>query len=561
MAEGLSPQETLRRQLAALAEQFAGQLGGELDTLRTLAGSLQVDDAADTRRERLGSLRDRLHRLAGSAGTFGFALLGQDARRLEQQAIAWMEQPGGIEPAALRTFVDQVQQLRAERAAEPAPADAGPEVARRLPRDTSYRIHILEDDAAAGWSMALTLRNFGYDATHYSVPEDFRAACRDHPPDAMVVDIHLRGDDGEDMADGLALAEEVQRQLPAPVPLLVITVDNRFDTWLRAVRAGATGFFGKPVNLAELESRLERGFAQMKAEPYRILIVDDDVALSQHYALVLRAAGMEVEVEHHADRVLDVMRSFLPELLLLDVNMPGCSGPELAQIIRFNDDLLRIPIMYLSAETDIARQMAALVKAGDDFVTKPISDNGLVAAVFARAQRARLLSSALSRDSLTGLLKHGDIKEQVMLEVARLARGGKPATVAMIDIDHFKRVNDTHGHAVGDNVIRSLANLLRQRLRRADQLGRYGGEEFAALLPDCQADDAFAILDTIRKHFAEIEFMADGQPFHVTLSAGIAEILPGDTPSMPLERADRALYQAKAGGRNQLAISRDEPAR
>lgn len=262
---------------------------------------------------------------------------------------------------------------------------------------------------------------------------------------------------------------------------------------------------------------------------------------------------MLVEMQHDPAEIFTHMRSFNPEVILLDVNMPNCTGPELAQIIRMNDDWLRVPIIYLSAETDINRQMNALIKAGDDFVTKPISDNALVAAVFSRAQRARLLSNALSRDSLTGLLKHADIKEQAAIELERALRSGKPASVAMLDIDFFKKVNDSHGHAAGDNVIRALANLLRQRLRRIDSLGRYGGEEFLVVLPDCTAEQALRVLDEIRQRFAELKFIAGGSEFSVTLSAGIAstEGAPASASEL-LEKADQALYAAKHGGRNQV---------
>jgi diguanylate cyclase (GGDEF)-like protein len=240
-------------------------------------------------------------------------------------------------------------------------------------------------------------------------------------------------------------------------------------------------------------------------------------------------------------------------VVLLDVSMPGCSGPELAQIIRMNDDWLRVPIIYLSAETDVSKQMNALIKAGDDFITKPISDNALVAAVFSRAQRARILSNALSRDSLTGLLKHADIKEQAAVELERAQRSGKPASVAMLDIDFFKKVNDSYGHAAGDNVIRALANLLRQRLRRVDSLGRYGGEEFLVVLPDCSAEQAHKILDEIRQRFAELKFIASGSEFSVTLSAGIASTETTSTDASDLlDKADQALYAAKHSGRNRV---------
>lgn len=123
----------------------------------------------------------------------------------------------------------------------------------------------------------------------------------------------------------------------------------------------------------------------------------------------------------------------------------------------------------------------------------------------------------------------------------------------MLDIDFFKKVNDSYGHAAGDNVIRALANLLRQRLRRIDSLGRYGGEEFLVVLPDCPPDQALRILDEIRQRFADLHFIADGQQFSVTLSAGIAST--DDAPASAddlLDKADRALYTAKHGGRNQV---------
>ena len=164
-------------------------------------------------------------------------------------------------------------------------------------------------------------------------------------------------------------------------------------------------------------------FNQQNGDPYRVLIVDDDRELSDRYRLVLSGANMLVEVVNDPLQLFDAMARFHPEVLVLDVNMPGCSGPELAQVVRFNDDWLRVPIIYLSAETDIALQMSVLIRAGDDFVTKPISDNSLIATVFARAQRARLLSNALSRDSLTGLLKHADIKEQVTGFIEDTIRG------------------------------------------------------------------------------------------------------------------------------------------
>ncbi|MDO9622421.1 MAG: diguanylate cyclase [Pseudomonas sp.] len=548
MAEQPTAANELAHQLQLLSEKFAERLAEELPELASQAQRLHTADP-QTQLQQLRSLRDQLHKLAGAAGTFGFTNIGQHAHALEQQATHWLEN-GRLNTQELPAFIDQLQQFATQdvqsEQTQNSPARPKP------PQKTEAHmrcIYILEDEASIGENMRLTLGNFGYHAEHFSRIADFDAALQRRLPDALIIDVNL----GDAEQTGLAYAATLQQRLEQPLPLLVITTKNDFATHLEAVRVGAMGYFTKPVDIPQLENRLERCFAHQQGEPYRVLIVDDDRDLASRYSLVLRGANMQVEVLENPADIFAAMSRFNPEVVLLDVNMPDCTGPELAQIIRFNDDWLRVPIIYLSAETDITRQMKALIKAGDDFVTKPISDNALVTTVFSRAQRARLLSVALSRDSLTGLLKHADIKEQVGIELERAQRSGKPASVAMLDIDFFKKVNDSYGHVAGDNVIRALANLLRQRLRRVDSLGRYGGEEFLVVLPDCPADQALIVLDEIRQRFAELHFIAGGSEFSVTLSAGIAstEQEANDAGEL-LERADRALYAAKHGGRNQV---------
>lgn len=542
--------QTLQQHLQQLGQQFSERLRQELPELAQ-QGEHLLQSSEGQRQQLLPALRDQLHRLAGTAGTFGFTQLGQQARELEQQAERWLDQQQR-QQQDLETFVAALQQLGAESDGSSSQGEqqrTGRPVVRS--EGDTRLIYILEDEIAVGENMRLTLSNFGYRAEHFRTTSDLDAALQQQLPDALIVDVNLADED----CSGLDYAASLQQRLEVPLPLLVLTHQRDFATQLQAVRAGALGFFAKPVDIPQLESRLERCFAQQSGEPYRVLIVDDDRDLASRYSLVLRDAGMLVEILQDPAQIFDHLRDFNPEVVLLDVNMPYCTGPELAQIIRCNDDWLRIPIIYLSAETDIAKQMNALIKAGDDFVTKPISDNALVAAVFSRAQRARLLSDALSRDSLTGLLKHGDIKEQVAIELERALRTGDRASVVMLDIDHFKRVNDEHGHAAGDNVIRALANLLRQRLRRVDSLGRYGGEEFLAVLPDCTPQQAKQIIDEIRERFAELRFIADGGEFSCTLSAGVAGTDVHSQAEQLRERADKALYAAKHGGRNQVRVA------
>lgn len=548
MANGISPDAEFQQHLQQLSSAFALRLQEEMPLLKLNAERLLHRSEPHEQLQHLQALRDQLHKLAGAAGTFGFSSLGQRARELEQEADKWLDTLQK-EQQSLQDFSLSLQQLASQQFQAPIiePTLKRPPAARSYP--SSRCIYILEDQPAIGESMRLTLNNFGYQAEHFVRIADLEQALDRQLPGALIVDVNLP----DETLTGLQYAAQLQQRLDEPLPLLVITTQDDFATHLEAVRVGAQGFFTKPVDITQLETRLERFFARQQGEPYRVMIIDDDRELASRFSLILREANMLVEMLHEPSRIYDYMRNFNPEVVLLDVSMPCCTGPELAQIIRMNEDWLRVPIIYLSAETDNNRQMNALFKAGDDFLTKPISDNALIAAVFSRAQRARLLSNAMSRDSLTGLLKHGDIKEQVGIELERAQRSGKPASVAMLDIDFFKKVNDSYGHAAGDNVIRALANLLRQRLRRVDSLGRYGGEEFLVVLPDCPAEQARRILDEIRQHFAELHFMAGEQQFSATLSAGIACTSDDSAQANDLlERADRALYAAKHGGRNQV---------
>lgn len=540
------PAAELQRQLQLLAKQFRQRLQRELPELSRQANALDKADNESARLPLLLAIRQQLHKLAGSAGTFGFAELGEQARRLEQLSNNWLA-AGRCDSSLMPDFIADLCDLP-HLAGDSAQAGNSEPLAlayenRRTPLD--QRIVILAEDPVQGQSVELTLQNFGYQARWYAARADLELRLALQDVDALIID-----------SDHSAATELfADRTGPNDLPLLVISSNNDFASQLRAVRAGAVGFLHKPLNLPALENALQRLFSLQQGQPYRILIVDDDLELANRYALVLRQHHMHVQVCHEPSTVLEYMARFAPEVLLLDVQMPDCEGPELAQIIRFNDDWLRVPIIYLSAETDLSRQMRALLRAGDDFVTKPISDNALITSVFSRAQRARQLSNALARDSLTGLLKHADIKEQVSYEVARAIRSRRPASLVMLDIDHFKQVNDKYGHPTGDNVIRALANLLRQRLRKIDSLGRYGGEEFLAVLPDCNSEQAQRIIDEIRQHFSQLTFQDGSRDFRCTLSAGVAQSNGELTASELLTRADQALYAAKHGGRNQVQVA------
>lgn len=540
----MSDRDQLNSQLAALESRFRERLRSELAEMAETAAQLPRQQPLDARQ--LLALRDRLHKLAGSAGTFGYNALGSACRDLELELQHQLDSPPA-DASVIGALAAQVARLNALLDDKHETLQHTPSAADTAgARDAGRHIALVIAEHELAQQMSTTLASFGYQVSRNADLAELAASGQE--PDAVIIDTSTGVWDVQQLTETLRRASGNE-----PLPLLVISSDDSFDSRLQAVRAGARGFFTKPVDLPLLESRLERSFTNQQASPFRVLILDDDTELATRYALILTGAGMLAESAFDPELLLDKMHAFSPDVVLMDINMPDFSGPELAQVIRLNDDWLRVPIIYLSAETNAERQMSALLKAGDDFITKPISDSALLTTVYARAQRARMVSDALSRDSLTGLLKHADIKDQLDIEIGRAQRARQPVSVAMIDIDHFKSVNDQYGHPIGDNVIRALSNLLRQRLRKIDRLGRYGGEEFVAVLPNCSVEDAQQILDDIRNAFAALQFSAEEQSFSCTFSAGISACAAPDWNTTGLlDLADKRLYQAKKAGRNRV---------
>lgn len=239
----------------------------------------------------------------------------------------------------------------------------------------------------------------------------------------------------------------------------------------------------------------------------------------------------------------------------MDVQMGEISGPALARMLRFESEWLSLPIVYLSAEQDREMQLEALAKGGDDFLTKPVSDSFLLRTARIRCYRARQLDKLVSRDSLTGLLKHSLVKAEIAKEHARCQRLHHPSAVAMLDLDHFKQVNDNQGHRAGDLVIKGLANLLRHRLRKTDIIGRYGGEEFVVALPECTLEYAESVLKSVCEDFSRIVFEGKSGEFNVTLSAGLAQLCDYSNAEMAIDAADQALYDRKRSGRNGVTMA------
>lgn len=533
--------------LQALRQAFAAQLPAKLTDISQCWQGLHNGnwdwEQADT-------LHRLVHTLTGSAPTFGFVALGTQAREAEQVIKSWVNArqiPNAESQASFSAMLVRLDSTMENPATETTAA----EVNSLLPDADNHLIYIVDQDHDFSAELSLLLNQSNYHPKIYKTGQELLSAINKVVPAAIIID----AEGCNKGMPGTEIAAQLKQGKHDNIPLLILSNKADFNTRLQAVRCGCDSFITKPIDPALLVDKLDQFTQNDDHEPYRILIVDDDPALATHYQLTLQAAGMDAYTLSTPQSIMEILSDVRPDLIVMDVYMPGCSGLELAKLIRQQEAYVSTPIVYLSTEGNLDKQLIAMRIGGDDFLTKPIEDSHLVSSITIRAARSRLLNSFMIQDSLTGLLKHTVIKEHLVIEISRAIRAKTPLAFAMLDIDHFKKVNDSYGHITGDRVIKSLARLLQQRLRKTDSIGRYGGEEFAVVLPACDIDYAYRILNDIRDAFSRLTFNLDSQQFSATISIGIASLQNYHQAESINQAADEALYLAKERGRNRVVIA------
>ncbi len=538
-------QEKLRK----LQEKYIFQLPGKLSALnRVWLDALHNNDTSA-----LTQLRQMAHNLAGSAGTFGFPSVSVEARNLEEY-LRSLKIEQNMDSTIEETIADALQRIVSlvEMGPDQRSTQQTPEPSYEIQNNAFNRlIYVIEDDKLLAKEIATQLHYFDYEVETFNNTASAIEAIKLRLPSAMILDIHLP--DGELAGPEFALL--LNEFSETPVPSIFISARDDWQARLAAVRAKGSAYLTKPLDINELLERLDLITIKSEPEPIKVLVVDDMEVLAEHYAAVLTATGMQARTVSDIDDLLYVLSDFKPELILMDIYMPQCSGLEAAKIIRQKDELLSVPIVFLSTESDPLQHITAMELGGDDFLQKPISDDSLILAVKARAQRFRKLRVHMQNDGLTGLLNHVSLRVHLESEIARAQRQREALSFAMLDIDKFKQVNDTYGHPVGDRVIKSVARMLIKRLRQSDLIGRYGGEEFAIILPETELRTALKVIEDIRQNFSQILQQNNEVQFSCTLSAGISQLKPNDDINTLINNADEALYEAKNSGRNRACIN------
>jgi diguanylate cyclase (GGDEF)-like protein len=308
--------------------------------------------------------------------------------------------------------------------------------------------------------------------------------------------------------------------------------------------------------------------------PERILVVDDNPDNIEIIEARLASRGYRIESATDGEEALRLVRENPPQLILLDVMMPLIDGFEVSRRIKRDSTLPYIPIILVTARGETEDKVEGLDAGADDYLTKPVNFPELEARVRSML-RIKRLQDELDRknreledangqlrrlsitDGLTGLFNHRHAHELLREEHQRCKRTGGSMGVIMFDLDQFKELNDTHGHPTGDVVLSETARILVETAREIDMIGRYGGEEFIAILPGADEDSAARFAERSRSRVEAHVFRDDGKEIRMTMSAGVAAC-PGTNlvhPDELIRLADRALYEAKETGRNRAVRS------
>lgn len=290
----------------------------------------------------------------------------------------------------------------------------------------------------------------------------------------------------------------------------------------------------------------------------KVLIVDDSPDALALAKARLGKEGHELLFADGGKAGLEKAAQEKPDLVLLDLDMPDMSGFEVCRALKADPDLSMIPVIFLSGSGTPQDRVKGLDIGAVDFVTKPFDTFELRARVNAALRTKRvqdLLMEYAHIDPLTGLANRRALMQRLEEEWAGIERRGGTLAIIMADIDHFKKVNDEHGHPVGDRALQRVADVIRDQSRINDLVSRYGGEEFAVVVPDEETDGAVKLAERCRSRIEEIRLSTGSETVTMTCSFGVAQYRKGDDAETLLSRADDALYRAKEAGRNRVVAA------
>ncbi|MEP1445127.1 MAG: diguanylate cyclase [Paraglaciecola sp.] len=549
----------LEQKLAEFRTNFAAEFEDKITVLHKLWSQTKTSQSL----EAIKQFRFEVHSLRGSSGTLSFTTLSDRLGMIEAEVTPCEEQitqfkhiipfidrhiesmieAAGKHPNPLLEIVKTSNSLGELR----EPQKKSDESDAQSYRD--IRIALVDDNETTSTLHTKLLAGFGFSINHFNSIEKLDEVFTEERFNLVLLDI----DDSNSHSDEIFAYASKLRAFETDV--FVLSSSTSFENRLAAVRARVNEYVLKPLSITTLVSKIRKNFKLDLTRPFRILLLDDQASVGVFYKSLLEDDHVEVLAINNAESIMTELEAFHPDVFLLDMHMPNISGLEIARILRQQSKYDYVPIIFLTADEDINIKLDVLECGADDVIPKNTPPNLIVRQVDSRIQRGQEIRYLASRDSLTGVLNHGQIMDAATHALRLAARQHNPTVVVMIDLDHFKSVNDKYGHVAGDKVLIALGQLLLQSVRDTDYVGRYGGEEFMVVFSDSNAATIEAKMNNILRAFSEINFTAAEKTFNCSFSAGLSTSTRHEKLSEFISSADGALYRAKKAGRSQILMA------
>jgi len=449
------------------------------------------------------------------------------------------------------------------------------------------RILVVDDIAANVKLLQAKLSAEYYDVLTAENGRTAIEVAENQAPDIILLDVMMPGMDGFETCTELK-----DNPKTAHIPVVMVTALSDVADRVRGLESGADDFLSKPVNDVALFARV-RSLVRLKMmmdelrvrqetsgqlgatatefehadAPARVLVVEKSRFTTQRLSEYLSAAEHDVVCAGTGERALELARDQAFDLVVVGIDLDGEDGLRLCSQFRSQEETRHLPLLLLLEDMDLPRLAKGLDLGVTDYLVKPLDRGELLARVRTQVRRRRYhdrlrerIQTSMSMaftDSLTGLYNRRYLMTHLDRKLMGIAETGKPVSALMFDVDHFKAVNDTHGHGVGDDLLIKLAQVARDNLRSVDLVARLGGEEFVVVMPEADAATAVQVAERLCAHVAASAIeLPDGTPLGVTISIGVATSHSADEMADDLlARADTALYAAKNAGRNRVRLA------